>query len=1656
MGIYNSESWGLEVLSISHNTLVQKRLFSIVLICGLIINGFTTLVIFTSETVQASSGQDLIINNTYVVSGVEIWNNITVNGTGQLVVPSGTTLYAWNIFLRNGSVMEINGGTLNLNTSRHSGDAIINGSCDYFNITNGATINIKGSDGWADTVNDFGPFTEYIPISMGGDAIIDLVINKSMLIDNSIINLDGGDGFDLPPSNNTHCNAWTNGTTLTGYAAAGGDASFNIQCNSNNGIRINNSQIYSTGGSGGDAADGADIPTGGNLNTGYGGGYTGGTGGDYDIPGSRGGNVYGYVGSGGRTNFELNSPKFQMISSLVKCTSGNGGAAGDGGDSNGTVAFPRYNGGGGGGYGGGGGGGCYKNAGDSGTVNQYVGSGGKANILLYCSESEFIKSDFNISGGAGGKAGNGGTVVSYGGGGGGGYSGGGGGGYSGQGGNGTVKDYVGSGGDVYFEISSNQTVNLSSTAINCYGGAGGLAGDGGPSEWDTSTGAGHGGGGGGGYGGGGAHGGTGSTERPGKGKVTGSVGSGGDVNILIKTKKLISINLKVNSTAGAGGDAGVGGNGGGNAGGGGGGYGGGGGAGTGLNGGNTTVNGAIGTGGDTFINVSSTHYGSLDKNSYRIIGGDGGDGKRGGTPCKGPWPDEGGGGGGGYGGGGGAKTWYTGGTCTLSGTAGDGGDATLKFYGRLAISPDNNFLTVGGAGGNGQTRSGGPYGGQGLGRSTANGIGIIECPMCLPFLLAPNNGSVIVNITPTLQYFAYPSTLNGNVKTYSILVDDNVDFSSPVVSVDTSLSNYTLPILFSGTFYWRVMAKYTIPNNANIGWSETKNFIIPGIPFITNIQKSANFIERDKIITFDIDVYHVSDTESDLVCEAASKPTSGTWETLTNISYQGTSPTGSWRVSYQPAIDAILGNYSFRSRFKDLTNNWSPWEYESFVIGNNVPTLGDIKYSSPSVNRTESLKICINASDIETAEELLDCYAQYRPPLSMDWISLPTMYYNLDHWEVMFTPAKTAKLGKYDLRVNFSDLDGNHSGWLEDLDSFRVLNNNPVIITEDQTTVFEDDVYELIYAASDVESDDLIWDYDSNADWLIWDMDKKTLAGTPRNEDIGEYWVSITVTDDDDGFSERYFTITVFNTNDPPIIDTEDKITIKEDEYYEVKYSATDCDFGDSLIWEMETNAGWLQWDDENIKLFGTPRNEDVGIHWVKINVSDGNLGFDEHAFTLTVINTNDAPTINNSPADLSFYEDTIYYGLNINDWFKDIDGDSLTYRYEGNQNILVSILENGSIQLVPTLNWNGKETLTFCGKDGLSKEVSDTITATILPVNDPPGDVEILMPGNNKEIYKGETLDFESACDDPDIIYGDVLIFNWSSNITGVLGEGETLNDILLDVGEHLITLKVMDKDGEASIAFIHVSVLDVDVSKIDSDGDGIPDAWEEKHGLNPSDPSDGNKDPDNDGVTNIKEYQKGTDPKDADTDNDGHNDGEDDYPLDPTRWRQERGESKQDDNTWVIITSILVIIVIVFVILFLFILKPRMSRNGMREESTAKSPIRDLHSEEFRDIKRPPYPTYPFQPQDQPRPYVPMYPIQKSRIQDRREKEKLVKSESKAELRLEPKEIKELLKLGSIAYSKGRYTDAILIWQQILEEEPDKHPDLKMAIKETIAKMK
>ncbi|MGB1449077.1 MAG: BspA family leucine-rich repeat surface protein [Flavobacteriaceae bacterium] len=118
-------------------------------------------------------------------------------------------------------------------------------------------------------------------------------------------------------------------------------------------------------------------------------------------------------------------------------------------------------------------------------------------------------------------------------------------------------------------------------------------------------------------------------------------------------------------------------------------------------------------------------------------------------------------------------------------------------------------------------------------------------------------------------------------------------------------------------------------------------------------------------------------------------------------------------------------------------------------------------------------------------------------------------------------------------------------------------------------------------------------------------------------------------------------------------------------------------------------------------------------------------------------------------------------------------------------------------------------------------------------------------------------------------------------------------------------IIVSVIDQVGNVATQTLSVTVLDVDETNPDSDGDGTPDAEDDF----PSDPnedtdtdSDGigdnaDTDDDGDGISDTDEAADGTDPLDPNTDGDGTPDGEDDFPLDPNEDTDTDGDGTGDN---------------------------------------------------------------------------------------------------------------------------------------------------------------
>ncbi len=189
---------------------------------------------------------------------------------------------------------------------------------------------------------------------------------------------------------------------------------------------------------------------------------------------------------------------------------------------------------------------------------------------------------------------------------------------------------------------------------------------------------------------------------------------------------------------------------------------------------------------------------------------------------------------------------------------------------------------------------------------------------------------------------------------------------------------------------------------------------------------------------------------------------------------------------------------------------------------------------------------------------------------------------------------------------------------------------------------------------------------------------------------------------------------------------------------------------------------------------------------------------------------------------------------------------------------------------------------LTVTDDGGLDSK--DTCVVHVLWVDDTPFLEDLLISGSSS-VNENSMSEYMAAATFSDgstqAVTDDV---NWSEDspyadidANGVLSTLEVTGDETLT-----ITASYTLSDVDFRTATMDVTIIDRGEGS-DSDGDGMPDWWESKYGLNPS-ADDSGDDLDEDWLSNIAEYENATNPNTGDTDGDGLLDGlEVHYGFDP-----------------------------------------------------------------------------------------------------------------------------------------------------------------------------
>ena len=201
-------------------------------------------------------------------------------------------------------------------------------------------------------------------------------------------------------------------------------------------------------------------------------------------------------------------------------------------------------------------------------------------------------------------------------------------------------------------------------------------------------------------------------------------------------------------------------------------------------------------------------------------------------------------------------------------------------------------------------------------------------------------------------------------------------------------------------------------------------------------------------------------------------------------------------------------------------------------------------------------------------------------------------------------------------------------------------------------------------------------------------------------------------------------TITIDAVNDAPVVGSSSTQTSEDTTYLAyVLNNASDVD-GDTLhVLSVGMASHGMAYVPVGAgAIIYIPDLDFNGQDSFEYTVSDGHGGSGTATLTLNVLPINDIPVCTTDETAVSMAEDAI---LALAFGCTDVDADTtITYGIgtaPSHGSITLLVVENGTFTYVPNVDYNGTDTFTIVGSDGVADSAPITITVTIRAINDSP-----------------------------------------------------------------------------------------------------------------------------------------------------------------------------------------------------------------------------------------------------------------------------------------------------------------------------------------------
>jgi hypothetical protein len=523
-------------------------------------------------------------------------------------------------------------------------------------------------------------------------------------------------------------------------------------------------------------------------------------------------------------------------------------------------------------------------------------------------------------------------------------------------------------------------------------------------------------------------------------------------------------------------------------------------------------------------------------------------------------------------------------------------------------------------------------------------------------------------VAPTLSAGAVTPTIGNTSTVFKYTVNYMDPDNQPPVEINVTINgmDHAMTATAPGDMFFLDGNEYYFETTLDIGtgynfefWASdgfyTRTFGPEDNPDVINTAPNITTVNLESID--EDEFYEVLYVYEDIDLENVGQ--TGTWTCLTDadwLMFNGTYNTtaGTAMINGTPT-EGMDGEYYINITIDDgIDIDWTNFTLTVNPI-NDPPVI--LTEMLPNATEDEFYHIQFEAEDVDTSVLFWEITT------NTGWLTI-----DITNATINGTPTNAEVGGDYWVHVMVED------GEFNDMKNYSLevenVNDLPMITTEDVTSVYVDELYEVDYEATDddiLHDDYLTWYLFTNAGWLSLNSSTGLLSGTTNM--TGSYWVNVTV---EDSFGEtdfHNFTLAVEEVpilNLAPEITTTDVTTAEVGTLYSVVYNATDDHTAlVNLTWTMTTNSTWLKFNMTSLELYGTPSETDVGLWSVNVTVADNDAVplMDWHNFVINVTkpagpgpSDNHAPILTQGSMSPASGDEETQFTFTVH--YKDEDGD--------------------------------------------------------------------------------------------------------------------------------------------------------------------------------------------------------------------------------------------------------------------------------------------------------------------------------------------------------------------------------------------------------------